>query len=165
MCDPYIESCPVESDGLLDHVNTPSLEWITFLYGVQTAIIPLLSVLLLWSNAAVMSSFWGVPLMFFHIFSFLPTAIINMFFIGFGDGNSTFTAYLDDTAILLIAYYTANMGVITLSFGFLFTTIYWFINFTDWGYLLLFALYNGFGFYTEWFQIKHGVEVIRTIVP
>ena len=166
MCDPNLESCPVEDDGnFLDVVNSASLEWLTVLYGLQAAIIPLLSGLLLWSNASILSSFWGIPLWFFHLFSFVPTAVINMFFIFFGDGNSSAVAYLDDTAILLIAYYTANMGVISLSLGFLITTIYWLFNFFDWGYILLFLLYNGFGFYTEYFQITKGVEIIRTIIP
>ena len=166
MCDPNLESCPIEDDGkLMDVVGTASLEWLTVLYGLQVGIIPILSVLLIWSNAAILTSFWGIPLWFFHLFSFLPTAVINFFFIRFGGGNSTFVTYLDDTAILLIAYYTANMGLISLSLGFVITTIYWLVNFTDWGYILLFLLYNGFGAYTEYFQIKYGVEVIRTFMP
>ena len=65
--------------------------------------------------------------------SFLPTAVINMFFIFFGEGNATFVAYLDDTAILGIAYYTANMGLISHSIGFLITWIAWLNNYADIG--------------------------------
>ena len=169
MCDPALESCtiPVQDDGkLLDYVGTTSLEWLTAIYGLQVGVIPMLSVLLLWSDAKILSSFWGFPLFFFHIFSFMPTAVINSFFIGFGsESNSSAVTYLDDTAILLIAYYTANMGLISLSLGFLITSLYWLFNFRSWGYILLFLAYNGFGAYTEYFQIMYGVEVIRTFMP
>ena len=152
MCDPNFESCPVESDGgLREVVNTASLEWLTFLYGTQAFVIPMLSLLLLWSDVSIFKAFWGRPLWTFHMLSFLPTAVINAFYIFFSEGNATFVAYLDDTAILGIAYYTANMGLISHSLGFLITWISWLRNFSDKGYILLFFLYTGFALYSEYF--------------
>ena len=153
MCDPNFESCPVESEdkNFLEVVNSASLEWLTILYSAQAFAIPIISVLLLWSEVPIFKAFWGKPLWSFHMLSFLPTAVINAFFIFLAEGDATFVAYLDDTAILGIAYYTANMGLISHSMGFLITWIAWLMNFKDWGYILLFLLYNSFAMYTEYF--------------
>ena len=98
-----------------------------------------------------------------HIIVFSPSAIANTLFLIFGGGESNIVAYLDNIAIWLVAYGTANVGMVCFAWGFVFFLFQWFLNIHSSAYLLLVIFYVAFAVYTEWFQITKGVEVIQKI--
>ena len=64
-----------------------------------------------------------------------------------------------------MAYGTPNIGAVTISFTFLTFFVKWILNIKKTAYWLLLILYSGYAYYTYWFHINKGVEVIRSIQP
>ena len=87
-----------------------------------------------------------------HLITFSPSAIINSLWLIFGKDNPTREAgFLANAVIWLVAYGTANVGVATLSWGFLFFVIQWLLHIMNLTYWLLLIGYTAFAIYTMWF--------------
>ena len=86
-----------------------------------------------------------------HIVVFGPAAVFCSLFLVFGDSESPVAQFMDDIAIFLISFGTANAGLAVLSVGFLFYALLWLTKLFRIAYFLLFLIYSGFAVYTEWF--------------
>ena len=86
-----------------------------------------------------------------HIMVFGPAAAFSSLFLFFGDTENPLAPFMDDVAIFLISFGTANAGLAVLSLGFLFYGILWLTKLFRIAYFLLFLIYSGFAVYTEWF--------------
>ncbi len=100
-----------------------------------------------------------------HFAAYFPTAMLGSLYLVLEGKKNSFTAFLDDSAIWFIVYYTGNLGLVLHSTGFLLYLIYVIIEFDSWAYWLLFLLYVGFAAFTQFFHIFEGVEVVRRIQP
>ena len=104
-----------------------------------------------------------MPIILLHIVTFAPSIIFNSLYLVFGDNTGSMIAYMDDIAIWLVAYGTANAAVVTLATGFLFFTFSYLRHITNFAYFLMLVFYTGYGLYTGWFQVTKGVKVIQSI--
>ena len=104
----------------MNTVGTPTLQWLTVIYMIQTAFLPILSIVLIPFGLRIFSLIYWQPMIWLHIAVFAPPSIFNTLYLVFGQGESAIVRYLDDIAIFLIYFGTANAGLAALSIGFVF---------------------------------------------
>ena len=113
--------------------------------------LPILAVVLIPFGLKIFSLLWWQPMIWLHIVVFGPAAAFCGLFLVFGDSENVVAQFIDDVAIFLIAFGTANAGFAVLAIGFLFYTLLWLTKIFKIAYFLLFLIYSGFALYTEWF--------------
>ena len=160
-----IEGMPGSFDEALQQAGTASLFWLTVLYYTQVAIVPLLALILWPLGVSLWSAFYWSPLLWLHSLSYLPSAAINSLYLIVGKEETDFTYLLDDTAIFLIVYWSANAGLLTHVLAFNIYLICLILNFGSTGYWVMFLVYTLQAMYMQYFQITHGVEIIRSMQP
>ena len=105
-----------------------------------------------------------------HTIAYFPAVTITSLYLIFGDQKSQWTHLLDETTIWLIVFFAPNVGLIAHTLGlniFMFSAIWKRVRSKQHAsdYWTTFVLYTIFAFYTHFFQITEGVEVIRSIYP
>ena len=152
----------------MDSAGKSSLVWLTFLYYVQVAIIPTLALLMWPFGVSIFNLFVWQPLMWLQALSYIPSAAINSFYLMTRNDKSeesNFTFLLDDTAIWLIVYWTANAGLFTHTLSAFVFLVYVVRNFSTKGYWMMFLFYLVNAIYLNYFHIFNGVEIIRSMQP
>ena len=96
----------------------------------------------------IVLSWWFWIMETFHGFAYIPSALLASLWLIFGYDQNDFTFLLDDTAIWLIVYSSANLGLLTHVLGFFLYTIYLIINIDSWAYWMLWVLYVGYAAFT-----------------
>ena len=170
VCDPAIEICnepssSSASDLELHEVGSESLTWLIVLYYFQVLLMPFLGLSVSFRDVWIFNAWYWSPMMWLHTFAYLPTASVSTLYFIFGRRGGSFANLVDDTAIAMIVYLSANLGVAIHTTGFLIFLAYAIFQSDSLAYWSLLALYTLFSLYTEFFYITEGVEAIRYIQP
>ena len=165
-CDPEIENC---AQVFIDEVvHSETLEWLIILYLGQVLIIPVITIINTILTFNIFKVFWWWPIFQLHLLAYLPTIGVGYLYLVYGADQANqalYTELLDEATIWFIALYTANFGLFTHSLTALTFAWGWITNPGDVAQIIKFWGYTALAFYTEWFSVTRGVEIIRTMKP
>ena len=133
----------------------------TILYMANIALLPFLGLLLWPFGLSIWSAVWWAPIWWLTILTFVPTSVMNMLAIFFGDGTNKVSRRLDTWTVWLMKWVTSNASIIVWNFGSLILFVLWLFNFSTVSYFFLWFLYMTSGVATQWIQITKGESVIK----
>ena len=114
------------------------------IYFFQIGLLPLLGLTLRPKGVSVYDSWWWGIFFWLHFITYLPTATISSLYLIWAGTKNSFSAFLDDSSIWFIVYYTANISLVVHSTGSLLFFIYLVLEYDSAAYWALFLLYVGF---------------------
>ena len=169
LCDPEIEDCS-SLEEILENPAQPDFEkfWrVTLIYFFNVLSVPTFWLVLLPFGLKIFSAWWVAKIWWLHFISFMPALAVNAFVLVFAPKHSE-TDYFQNlsvVAIWVMEWYTANIGFFSFVVGVFFSLFYWIFNFKKWGYLFLFLFYFSSAYYTVWYTVKNGEEIMQIIDP